>query len=61
MPEAVARLVAGGHANLTPQMLVDFALKADQDRREAVRAGNRERAVELEEERDALLALAQEK
>lgn len=60
MPEAIAKIVALGVVSMTPQMLADLALKAHQDRREAIAAGNLARAQELEEERDALLDLAQE-
>lgn len=61
MPEVIAEIVARGRANLTPQMIADLALKADQDRRAMERAGNTARAQELLEERDALLALMEDK
>lgn len=60
MPEAIAQIVALGRSSMTPQMLVDLALKADQDKRAAMRAGNLDRAVQLEEECNALLELAKE-
>lgn len=60
MPEVIAQIVALGKSSMTPQMLVDLALKADQDRRAMERAGNPARAQELKEECEALLALAQE-
>lgn len=60
MPEAIAKIIGLGVVEATPQMLVDLALKAHQDRRDALAAGNLARAQELGEERDALLDLAQE-
>lgn len=57
MPEAIAKIIALGKIPMTPQMIADLALKADQDRRAAQRAGDYDRAQELLEERDALLDL----
>lgn len=61
MPEAIAKIVALGMVKMTPQMIADLALKADQDRRAMERAGNSVRAQELLEERDALLELMEAK
>lgn len=56
--EQMARVIRECQLPMTPQALADLALKADQDRRAALRSGNVKRAQELERERDNLLALA---
>lgn len=57
MSEAIARIVRQLALPVTNQHLADLALKADQDRRLALRLGNLARAAELDDESVALLEL----
>lgn len=55
MPQELSRLAIASAGKLTPQELADFALRADQERRAAIRAGNLGAAVLAKRERDSLL------